>query len=770
MAYSAGNLELNLLGYSDGAVKSIQATVKALNSLSNAINKINNTQFVFAGQKLEHIFTKIASATNSINTTNIQTLASTAKSLNALSKISNLEKMDFAKVGKGFQNLEVAITPFLEKVKSAEASLTSLYGVLSKSTGKKIQNLLGTSTTTSGRSGGGFSLFNVAKWGAIIHSARRLAQMTSKMVQNGVDYTETLNLWSVTMRENIGLASQFVDKMNKAYGVSEQTLMNTQAIFKNMIGSLGQITDDVAYRLSESVTLLALDFASLYNVSVETAFEKFQAMLAGQVRPIRSAGLDITETTLYQFYQEIGGTKTMRQLNRTEKQLLSILAVYKQMGTAGALGDMSKTLGNFANQSRMLNENFKRIATWTGLILEHLLTENEVIVYLNAHLIAIGEILKAIATGMGATKDDNAMTPLFETAENTNEEFDKLQGKLLDFDKFRALSGTENQATSVDTKLLEALTGYESVIDMANNKAQELAQSWLKISGLFTEDGAFNKEKWDKIISAIKEFGKVILAIVTTKALTKIANGIISITVAGLSLQKILLVGIVYAIIQVIDLFKEGKTVAGWLAVAVGTTLVAAFVALKFATTNFGLSWKTIFLGVTPHILGLVAGIAVLIAGIKSLSNAWGNMAGWHKAITIISALTGAIIGAVVAFKALSLSLPVALGIGTALAGGIMLLSSQFSTVPKYANGASDIDGGTLFVAGEMGKTEAVYIGSNGKTNVANVTQMEQAFYNALVRYGKTGNGQVVVNLDGQRIYENTTAHAKKEGRVWSKA
>ena len=46
-----------------------------------------------------------------------------------------------------------------------------------------------------------------------------------------------------------------------------------------------------------------------------------------------------------------------------------------------------------------------------------------------------------------------------------------------------------------------------------------------------------------------------------------------------------------------------------------------------------------------------------------------------------------------------------------------------------------------------------------------------QAHYNALVRYGKSHNGQgITVNLDGQKIYENTTAHAKKEGRIWSKA
>lgn len=620
--------------------------------------------------------------------------------------------------------------------------LNKISPVLQQITGISIPTSRGRRTSST-RNGGGLSLFSIGKWGAIIHSARRLAQMTSKMVQNGVDYTETLNLWSVTMRENLGLASQFVDKMNKAYGVSEQTLMNTQAIFKNMIGSLGQITDDVAYRLSESVTLLALDFASLYNVSVETAFEKFQAMLAGQVRPIRSAGLDITETTLYQFYQEIGGTKTMRQLNRTEKQLLSILAVYKQMGTAGALGDMSKTLGNFANQSRMLNENFKRIATWIGLILEHLLTENEVIVYLNAHLIAIGEILKAIATGMGATKDDNAMTPLFETTEATNDEIDKLQGKLLDFDKFRALSGTENQATSVDTKLLEALTGYESVIDMANNKAQELAQSWLKISGWFDEEGIFNKEKWESLKKNIKLIIQLVIALISLSITQKIGK---------------LGIGIYTYIIQpIISFIPYLKTLFTYL----GAGIIKAVGWLRTLITSVGA--LNVAMGITAGLISFL----VIDMFLQNLDESARKFASW--AFIIVGAVT-AITAAVLAMNTViswGTALPILLaGIGASIAG----VKGLMPKVDMYATGASNIDGGTLFVAGEMGKTEAVYTGSNGKTNVANVTQMEQAFYNALVRYGKNGNGQVVVNLDGQRIYENTTAHAKKEGKVWSKA
>ena len=49
--------------------------------------------------------------------------------------------------------------------------------------------------------------------------------------------------------------------------------------------------------------------------------------------------------------------------------------------------------------------------------------------------------------------------------------------------------------------------------------------------------------------------------------------------------------------------------------------------------------------------------------------------------------------------------LPVLLaGVGAAIAG----VKGLTPKVDMYANGAGDIDGGTLFVAGEMGKTETV--------------------------------------------------------------
>ena len=216
-SYSAGELSLELLGYSDKAIASIDKTVKSLNALSRAITKVNEAQFVFAGDKLEVLFRKIANATNSINTENIDRLAVSAKSLASISKIGNLSKMDFAKVGDGFTYISEKITPFLTQVKEAEASLTSLYGILGKS--GKITNI---TQPSQGKSS--FNFLNLSKWTAVLYTARKLGRAVADITKSGADYVETLNLWEVAMGEYADKATVFVNKMNEAYGISEKRL------------------------------------------------------------------------------------------------------------------------------------------------------------------------------------------------------------------------------------------------------------------------------------------------------------------------------------------------------------------------------------------------------------------------------------------------------------------------------------------------------------------------------------------------------------------
>jgi hypothetical protein len=793
MGYSAGNLELSILGFSEKAVASIDVTAKALRRLASAVDKINNTQFVFAGQKLEVLFTKIAKATNSINTTNITNLASAAKSLSSISRLSNLEKMDFEKVGKGFNTLAVAIQPFLDRVKEAEASLTALDGVLRRSSGKKIQGLLGGGATDNKK--GGFLGF--AKLGVNLYMMRRLGRFMGDLVQAGSDYNETLNLWQVAMRNNLDVAEQFVNKMQKAYGISTKTLMNAQAIFKNMIGSLGQISDQTAYALSEALVQMSADFASLYNVSIESAFEKMKSMLAGQVRPIRFAGLDITETTLFQFYQQLGGTKTMRQLNRTEKQLLSILAVYQQMGSAGALGDMSKTLNLFANQSRMMTEYWTDLKTWSGLLLKDLIDGWGILVKINALLITVTDVVKAIAKSRGLG-DENFIDEIFEVTKVTNDEIDELQGKLLDFDKFRSLEGASASPLAIDEKLLEAIAGYSSKIDQAENAAQKLAETWLEVLG-FTKDanGEFTiaEVKLDTISNTFEAIGITVGIIVGYRLfpwLLKVATGATGAAAAMTLLNYAIIGGVVFAVIQAIDAFERGDYWAGIFATTIGVVLVGSFVllhkkAIVSALLAIGKFLSTIIitnvvargfaLGITGLSLAFVSLSAAAIGVVLLLAN-WSDMNTAQRIAAVCGIIATAVLGVAMAMGAFHSAW--SLGLAAAgIAAGIAAIATSFATIKKDAQtpiqfaavGASNLDGGTLFVAGEMGKTEAVFTGSNGKTNVANIQQMKAAELQALKEWWATAKNDIPVftGISDSGIYTMVEGEARRRGKQFSK-
>ena len=109
----------------------------------------------------------------------------------------------------------------------------------------KLNNISPTSTRGGSTSGGGskrkdnVNIFaTLGKWNYMINMARYYGRSLANIVQLSMDYVETQNLWQVANRNNIAQASEFIDKMNKAYGISEATLMNYQALFKTMLSSL----------------------------------------------------------------------------------------------------------------------------------------------------------------------------------------------------------------------------------------------------------------------------------------------------------------------------------------------------------------------------------------------------------------------------------------------------------------------------------------------------------------------------------------------------
>lgn len=467
---------------------------QSVTTLKNSLEKLYKTLDTYKNQDLSKTRSDLSSLTTSLTklAPALESLGEGNKNLTSLgTRLKTLNKrmgeIDAKAMAHKFDQMTQAITPFIDKVMSAQEALVALNNVMGGAkTLTKTATPKATTTTTpksntntnilGGKLGKSLNFGSmIAKLYFVRNITKQLGQDLAKVVQYGIDYEETLNLWQVAMKGNTAEARKFITEMNRAYGISEVALMNYQATFKNMLSSLGGIEE--AYGLSETLSQMALDYASLYNVSIESAMTKFQAVLAGQVRPIRNeSGYDITQATLYEVYKSIGGTKSVRQLSETEKRLLRILAVYRQMKDT-AVGDYAKTIQSTANQTRYMQETIKDIATWIGVGANQWLKQSNILIRINAYLIALKELAKSFAINMGYVEEseekaDDPLGDIEKEWDGINKQVDEYKGKLLGFDKFQVLTSADTgDGADISAELLKAMQEYEEILGKAQNIA-----------------------------------------------------------------------------------------------------------------------------------------------------------------------------------------------------------------------------------------------------------------------------------------------------------
>lgn len=806
-------LKLDIIVNTKQNGQSITTLRNSLEKLYKFLNGVKDQDFSKISTDIAKIggrLTPLVNALNSLDGKGLKNLTSLGTRLQTLNK--RMSEIDAEAMARKFDQMTKAVTPFIDKVMSAQEALVALNGVmggaktLTKTATPKATTPKATNNTNilGGKLGKSLNFGSIiAKLYFVRNVTKQLGQDLAKVVQYGIDYQETLNLWQTAMRGNISQARVFTNEMTKAYGISSATLMNYQATFKNMLGALGNISEETAYGLSEALTQMALDFSSLYNVSVESAMTKFQAVLSGQVRPIRTAGYDITEQTLFQLYQSLGGTKTVRQLNQTEKQLLRILAVYEQMQRSGATGDLAKTLGSSANQLRMMNEQSKEFATWLGVGFNTLMEKSGILVTINAGLYVATELAKSLAYSLGYVETDWGID-FAEGVEEGEKEVENLKKSLLGFDKFQVLqsaSGTDD-GTDVTQSLLDAIKDYQKIYEGVENPAVSKAIKFLeslggKLVDVKNEAGEVIGQIWQfppALTETVKLIGSFVAALSTlvlisfekklwsiVKGLTGVGSAMTLLRVGGLGL---LIYGLTNLITRWDELSVGMKIVYGavtLLGAAMiffsSTTLKKQFITqLLAANLQLGSFGKAITM-VTAQTISLVAGISLLVSGFSELTN-WSDMSSLEKASTILKIVAGAAFLAASAIAAFHTAWSVGIAAG-AIAVGIAAIVASMATasaaakdmqksVEAHANGGLATKG-SLFYAGEAGP-ELVTQTSGGGSTIMNMKQLEDAVARGFIRgFASTDKGyedtdETNVYVDGQRLFNIMRNTAKRNG------
>lgn len=134
----------------------------------------------------------------------------------------------------------------------------------------------------------------------------------------------------------------------KNLGLNIQEITQYASQLASVTNSLGQ-TGEATTAITKSMTMLAGDISSLFNVDYSTVAQNLQSGLIGQSRALYKYGIDITNATLATYAYNLGISKSVSEMTQMEKQQLRVLAILDQSKVSwGDLANRRKRVNNIA--------------------------------------------------------------------------------------------------------------------------------------------------------------------------------------------------------------------------------------------------------------------------------------------------------------------------------------------------------------------------------------------------------------------------------------
>ena len=303
-------------------------------------------------------------------------------------------------------------------------------------------------------------------------------------------------------------------------GLDPEKTMQYQATFAQMASSMGD-TSETALKLSNALTMIGADLASVRNMDFEDVWQDMASGLTGMSRAMDKYGINIRNANMQQELYNLGINTSISNLSQADKTILRTIILLNNSKYAWA--DLSNTINQPANQIRMLQSNFASLGRTIGSLFIPIL--QTVLPYINAIVIAIQRMFAWIAKLLGiklsnfvsstggisvdtsniADNMDNAN----DAIDNANTSAKKLEKTLsvLSFDELNQLndnsdSGSTSNPSSgsgggashlpaLDAALDDALSAYQKAWDEAfkkmSNRANEMADAIVN---------AFKRKDW----------------------------------------------------------------------------------------------------------------------------------------------------------------------------------------------------------------------------------------------------------------------------------
>lgn len=261
-----------------------------------------------------------------------------------------------------------------------------------------------------------------------------------------------------------------------------------------------------------------------------------------QTKPLRSYGIDVTQSSLQPIAESLGITESVKNMSQAEKEILRYIATLKQSKIA--MGDLANTIESPSNQLKVFRQQL--IEAKVALSSLFIGTFSKILPYANAILMVVKEVSNAIATmfgielkdyNAGITSQEGIYDGIADSVDNATDSVKELKRQTLGFDEIHNINENKDSGSSgtsasggIDQRLLDAITGYDNGMDKVRMKATEIRDKIMEWLG-------FTKEI-DPLTGKVSfKYGGI------KKTLSNMWNSF-----KGLSIEGKLIVGIISAI------------------------------------------------------------------------------------------------------------------------------------------------------------------------------------------------------------------------------
>lgn len=182
-------------------------------------------------------------------------------------------------------------------------------------------------------------------------------------IQLGSDLAEVQNVVDTTFTSMSNSVNKFAKSAISDFGLSETVAKKYTGTLGAMARSFG-FTEQEAYNMSTTLTGLAGDVASFYNMTSDEAYTKLKSVFTGETETLKELGVVMTQNALDQYALANGYGITTAKMSEQEKVALRYNFVLQQLSLAQ--GDFARTSDSWANQVRVMQLRFESFKATMG--------------------------------------------------------------------------------------------------------------------------------------------------------------------------------------------------------------------------------------------------------------------------------------------------------------------------------------------------------------------------------------------------------------------